>query len=47
MDKDERNALKLLVEQTKQKNLERSEEEKEMFYYQVRDLKIRKKFIRK
>ena len=47
MDKDERNALKTLVEETKQKNLERTKEEQERFYYQVRDLKIRKRFIKK
>ena len=47
MDRDERNVLKTLVEQAKQKNLERTEEEQEQFYYQVRDLKIRKRLIRK
>ena len=47
MDRDERNVLKMLVEQAKQKNLERKEEEKEQFYYQVRDLKIRRRVIRK
>ena len=47
MDRDERDVLKTLVEQAKQKNLERTEEEQEQFYYQVRDLKIRKKFFKK
>lgn len=47
MDREERDELKKLVEQMKQKNLERTEEEKEQFFYQVRDQKIRKRAIKK
>lgn len=47
MDREERELLKKLVEQKKQKNLERTEEEKEKFYYQVKDLEIKKREIRK
>ena len=47
MDEEERKLLKELVEQTKQKNQDRTEEEKLRYYYQVRDLKIRKRVINK
>ena len=46
MDREERNKLKKLVDEMKQKNADRTEKEKKQFYYQVRDLKIRKREIR-
>ena len=47
MDKQERDELKSLVEQAKQKNLQRTEAEKKEFYWKVRDLKLRKIYARK
>ena len=42
MDRQEREELKELVKEAKQKNSQRTEEEKEQFYWKVRDLRLRK-----
>ena len=47
LDEEERNKVKELVKEAKQKNDMRTEEEKEKFYWRVRDLRVRKVFIRK
>ena len=47
MDRQEREELRELVEQAKQKNLQRTEEERGKFYWKVRDLKLRRVFVRK
>ncbi|MPD06984.1 hypothetical protein E2C01_102823 [Portunus trituberculatus] len=47
LDEDERTRVKELVTEAKQKNDMRMEEEKEQFYGRVRDLRLRKKFIRR
>ena len=47
MDRQEREELRELVEQAKQKNSQRTEEEREKFYWKVRDLKLRRVFVRK
>ena len=47
LDEEERNKVKELVKEAKQKNDMRTEEEKEKFYWKVRDLRVRKVFIRK
>ena len=46
LDEEERTRVKELVTEAKQKNKMRTEEEKEQLYWRVRDLKLRKKFIR-
>ena len=46
LDEDERITLRELVKEAKQKNDLRTEEEKERFYWRVRDLRLKKKFIR-
>ena len=47
LNEEERKQLKDLVIEAKQKNEERTEEEKKQFYWKVRDLRLRKKYIRK
>ena len=46
LDEEERITLRELVKEAKQKNDLRTEEEKERFYWRVRDLRLKKKFIR-
>ena len=46
LDEEERSTLRELVKEAKQKNDLRTEEEKERFYWRVRDLRLKKKFIR-
>ena len=46
LDEDERVQMKELVQEAKQKNRERSEEEKMQFYWKVRDWKLRKWYVR-
>ena len=47
LDEEERTTLKEIVNEAKQKNDLRTEEEKEQFYWRVRDLRLKKKFIRR
>ena len=47
LDEEERNNVKELITEAKQKNDMRTEEEKEQFYWRVRDQRLRKRFIRK
>lgn len=47
MDREEREELKNLVEQAKEKNSQRTEEEKELYYWKVRDLRLKKIYVRK
>ncbi|MPC75628.1 hypothetical protein E2C01_070021 [Portunus trituberculatus] len=46
-EEEERTRVKELVTEAKQKNDMRTEDEKEQFYWRVRDLRLRKKFIRR
>ena len=47
LDEGERRKVKELVAEAKQKNLDRTEEEREKFYWKVIDLQLRRKFFRK
>ena len=47
LDEGERRKVKELVTEAKQKNLDRTEEEREKFYWKVIDLQLRRKFFRK
>ena len=47
LDEDERGKLRELVQEAKQKNMERSEAEKMQFYWKVRDWNLKKMYVRK
>lgn len=47
LDEEERKQLRELVEEAKQKNGERTEEEKVTFYWKAKDLRLRKIYIKK
>ena len=47
MDRQEREELRELVEEARQKNSQRTEEERKQFYWKVRDLRLRRIYVRK
>ena len=47
LNKEERENLKIMLQEARNKNESRSEEEKESFFWKVKDMKIKKWFFNK